>query len=161
MALASSSAAQKPKSHPLCFHLLNPLIQSITWSYGFYPCNVSNLPVYLHLSCLTLAQDAIVSCLNSCFLISMWAIAPCVHYSTVTYSKRKSNWTPSCNKTCSLSSDNWGSGRDLNQNCEAPCALTTTHPLGPVLPHSPFSVIAKWNQLSFSFGHSHIPATGP
>lgn len=156
-----SSAAQKPKSHPLHFHLLYPPNQSITWSYGFYPCNVSNLPVYLHLCCLTLVQDAIVSCPNSCFLISMWAIIPCAHYSTVTYSKGKSNWTPSCNKTCYLSADNWGSGRDLNQNCEAPHALTTTHPLGPTLPHYPSSVIANWNQLPFSFGHSHILATEP
>lgn len=29
-----------------------PRIQSITWSCGFYPCNISNLPVYLHLCCL-------------------------------------------------------------------------------------------------------------
>lgn len=47
-----SFAAQNPKSWALHLHLLNHAIQFIIWSYGFCPCDISNLPVYLHLCCL-------------------------------------------------------------------------------------------------------------
>lgn len=154
-----SFAAQNPKSQALHLHLLNHAIQFITWSYGFCPCDISNLPVYLHLCCLHPSLGC--HCLLPGLMNSNWAEWSLSVRTTAEWPIQNVNLIgpPPCIKLfCHLQIHvGWG---DINQNYKALHGLSATPPSSLTLSHCPFSVMVKWNYLFF-LSHLCVPATGP
>lgn len=100
---------------------------------GFYPCNISNLPVYLHLCCLHPSPDASVL---PGLMFSNWAVSnrsACTRQQSDVF---KMHIPPPplplpCVKLCPMIFGTWRVGRDHHQNWKAPHAVSCS-PLGPL-----------------------------